>query len=191
LLPIASLSGGEKARVALAMFVCNPYDVLLLDEPTNHLDLVTIEVLADALVAFDGAIAFVTHDRHFVERVATHVVHVGVEPCAVRAGVRADDFEPRTLTRESTIEQGSGGVDHAERKRRQRDRDRKVRRVEAIQSEIEALEGKMQRIDEQLVEVATNYARAAALAAERDGLEAKHTALFEEWSQLDADLASG
>jgi ATP-binding cassette subfamily F protein 3 len=73
---IGVLSGGEKARVALASLMVNPGNVLLMDEPTNHLDLESSEALARALETFDGTLVFVSHNRSFVRHLATRIWHV-------------------------------------------------------------------------------------------------------------------
>ena len=73
---ISVLSGGEKARVALAKMLVRPAALLCLDEPTNHLDLASREILEQALGAFPGTIVFISHDRYFINRIATRIVHV-------------------------------------------------------------------------------------------------------------------
>ncbi len=73
---VRQLSGGERSRVALAKLLCAGGNVLVLDEPTNDLDLTTLRALEEALLAFEGALVFVSHDRWFLDRVATHILHL-------------------------------------------------------------------------------------------------------------------
>jgi ATP-binding cassette subfamily F protein 3 len=74
--PIAKLSGGERSRLALAKLLLQPHNLLMLDEPTNHLDLGAKEELAEALESFDGTAIVISHDRWFLDRAATHVLHI-------------------------------------------------------------------------------------------------------------------
>jgi len=80
------LSGGERTRLAVARMLLRPSNTLLLDEPTNHLDLDSKEVLLDALADYGGTLIFVSHDRYFVERLATKIVEVGGGTAAVYPG---------------------------------------------------------------------------------------------------------
>lgn len=73
---ISILSGGEKMRVVLAKIILDNYEVLVLDEPTNHLDMVTRQALTVALKEYQGSIIFVSHDRYFVDEVATHLLYI-------------------------------------------------------------------------------------------------------------------
>jgi ATP-binding cassette subfamily F protein 3 len=75
--PVRVLSGGERTRLAVARMLLRPSNTLLLDEPTNHLDIDSTNVLLDALADFGGTVVFVSHDRYFVERIATTVIEIG------------------------------------------------------------------------------------------------------------------
>jgi ATP-binding cassette subfamily F protein 3 len=84
------LSGGERTRLAVARMLLRPSNTLLLDEPTNHLDLDSKEVLLDALVAYGGTLIFVSHDRYFVERLATKIIEIGHGTAIVYPGTYAE-----------------------------------------------------------------------------------------------------
>ena len=85
------LSGGERTRLAVARMLLRPANLLLLDEPTNHLDIDSKDILLDALIAYGGTLVFVSHDRYFVEKLATKIVEVGHGEAIVYPG-RYDEF---------------------------------------------------------------------------------------------------
>src|SRR3989449_2419664 len=88
--PVRVLSGGERTRLAVARMLLRPSNTLLLDEPTNHLDLDSKEVLLDALIDYGGTLVFVSHDRYFVERLATKIIEVGNGEAIVYPGTERE-----------------------------------------------------------------------------------------------------
>ncbi|HHO54601.1 MAG TPA: ABC-F family ATP-binding cassette domain-containing protein [Deltaproteobacteria bacterium] len=183
--PIGKLSGGERARVALAALVVRPCNVLLLDEPTNHLDAQTTGVLAEALCAWEGALLLITHDRWLVEAVATHVARIGSGGLDHHEGVQPSDFE-----RDAPAPSGPGAPKpaaeaFAERKRRNRELERARRRLAEIEAEIPEAEAEVARLDEALVVAALDHVRASALSNDRDAAQAVVDGLYAEWEQLE------
>jgi ATP-binding cassette subfamily F protein 3 len=190
---IGELSGGEKARVALSLLVVRPCNVLLLDEPTNHLDAETVDVLAEALADYDGALLFVTHDRFLVERVATHVARLRRGPgdtavLDMHEGVLPQDFEREPMVREAQALSAPAQA-HADRKKRQRELERARRRLNEVQGEILEAEAAVAKIDEALIAAATDHVQATRLARERDAATSKVEALYGEWESLETQLA--
>jgi ATP-binding cassette subfamily F protein 3 len=186
--PIGPLSGGEKARVALARLGVVANNVLLLDEPTNHLDIETVEVLVEALRDFEGALLLVSHDRYLVEAVATHVWHVRAGAVHVTEGVSAADFDP-SHDPTDRVKSTAAAENWAEEKKRKRERERGARRLEALEGEVEAAEAEVARIDEALFACGADYAAAAELDVERRTASAAVDALYAEWEALETLLA--
>ena len=103
--PARVLSGGERTRLAVARMLLCPANTLLLDEPTNHLDIDSTDVLLDALADFDGTLVFVSHDRYFVDRLATTVIEVG-QGAAVRYPGTYEEFRWSKTHREAAARNG-------------------------------------------------------------------------------------
>jgi ATPase subunit of ABC transporter with duplicated ATPase domains len=158
---VAALSGGEGARLIFCQMMIHKPNVLVLDEPTNHLDLEAIEALTDALLAFEGTLLFVSHDRWFVSSLATRVIEVTAEGVndfpgpfseylerSGRDHLDAEDVALRARREAQTDDDGAQKVKWEERKR--------------IQNRLKSLPKKR---DQLLEEISVHEARVAALQA--------------------------
>jgi ATP-binding cassette, subfamily F, member 3 len=189
-----SLSGGERARLALARLIAMAPNLMLLDEPTNHLDLVTCEVLEQALADFPGALLLVSHDRRLVERVATGVLLLAggaatpvnrVDEAFARLGLtprreRADEGESANRRRSAGEE---------ERRRLRRDAGRARERADALAAELEGCERRLREIEELLCrrEVFSDASRARELGAEAAALRSGLEEQVEAWGEAEED----
>lgn len=188
---IGPLSGGEKARVALACLGAVPHNILLLDEPTNHLDVVTVEVLVRALEGFDGAMVLVSHDRSLVEQLATHVARVEAGSVTIREGIRPEDLEPVAVVRVGERQKDkSGGAAHRLRKEEKRERQRLKREVERLERSLETFDERLSELDESMIRHATDFDRIRELSEQRDRVEAEQLEAMERWEQLAERLES-
>ncbi|MED4877100.1 ABC-F type ribosomal protection protein [Anoxybacillus geothermalis] len=198
--PVSALSGGEKARLALAKLMLQKANVLLLDEPTNHLDLDSKEVLEQALIDYPGTILFVSHDRYFINRIATKLFELSGDGLVEYLGdydyyvakkeemrelARLDSHPPASPdsgeTAKSTYEQ------EKEEKRRQRQRQR---RLEEIEAEIAALEAQIAETEQQLCDpsVYGDYETVQQLTQENEKRKQQLETLLAEWEQLYASF---
>jgi len=193
---IAVLSGGEKARVALARMLVRPTNLLLLDEPTNHLDLASREVLEDALDEYEGTLVIVSHDRYFINRVATAILDMGGGGATLYPGDYDTFVErhridaPETPAAAAKDEKREARRAEAEeRNRRYRERAAFAERIGPVEKEIEQMEARLKTIEAERADPAT-YRDAAKL---RDlGREAADIAraletLYMRWEALAAE----
>ena len=183
---IGALSGGEKARVALAALTARPHNVLLLDEPTNHLDTETVEVLVRALRDFDGAMVLITHDRYLVESLASHVITIQDGAWELHMGVRPEDLEPIPSSGKARKEKATGAEAHRQQKQRRAKRQKQERHLAAVEAQVETLENTITEIDDALCQPDADY---AALSSRRAALESELEAAMAEWEQLEEALS--
>ena len=189
---VGMLSGGEKARLLLAKLSMENNNFLILDEPTNHLDIDSKEVLENALIDFDGTLLFVSHDRYFINRVATHVLELSENGSIVYLGdydyyvekkaelATSQEEEAETYSQEKEV---SPVNDYQAQKESQKELRKLMRQIESLEAEIEELENKAQVISEQMH--TTNDAdELMQLQAELDKISQRQEEAMLEWEEL-------
>jgi len=192
--PVSVLSGGERARLCLASLFVAGHDVLVLDEPGNHLDVETLEALAEALHSFRGTVLFTSHDRHFLQRVATDVVEIRNGRLAAHPG----GYGAYLYAVEKELAEGegrakpSGGRGKAEArapesKEKARERYAMARRATSLERQIENMGEAREKARKRFL-VATDPEEARRLHDEMASLRDRMGALEEEWIALREEL---
>ena len=189
---VGMLSGGEKARLLLAKLSMENNNFLILDEPTNHLDIDSKEVLENALIDFDGTLLFVSHDRYFINRVATHVLELSENGSTLYLGDYDYYVEKKAEVEAIQLEELSTGNqekevspvnDYQAQKESQKEVRKLMRQIESLEAEIEELETQSQAISEQMLE--TNDAeKLMELQAELDKISHRQEEAMLEWEEL-------
>ncbi|MCB6702952.1 ABC-F family ATP-binding cassette domain-containing protein [Streptococcus parasanguinis] len=190
---VGMLSGGERARLLLAKLSMENNNFLILDEPTNHLDIDSKEVLENALIDFDGTLLFVSHDRYFINRVATQVLELSEEGSTLYLGDYDYYLEKKAelealaaaqaeaLPVSSTEEVTSN--DYHLQKQNQKELRKITRRIEQLEAEMEELDQKIQDITETMHST-NDAADLVQLQSELDQLTVQQEAVMEEWAEL-------
>jgi ATP-binding cassette, subfamily F, member 3 len=193
---VSTLSGGEKARLALAKLMMQKANLLILDEPTNHLDLDSKEILENALVDYPGTILFVSHDRYFINRIASKVIELDGNGVTEYLG-DYDYFVEKKLEQQelkelehkqqeaivSTSQDKNSYQQDKEAKKLERQR---LRRIEQIENEIEELEQAVDK-NEQLLcdpEVFQDHEKSLEINVELETYREQLEKLMEEWTAL-------
>ena len=190
---VGMLSGGERARLLLAKLSMENNNFLILDEPTNHLDIDSKEVLENALIDFDGTLLFVSHDRYFINRVATQVLELSEEGSTLYLGDYDYYLEKKAelealaaaqaeaLPVSSTEEVTSN--DYHLQKQNQKELRKITRRIEQLEAEMEELDQKIQDITETMHST-NDAADLVQLQSDLDQLTVQQEAVMEEWAEL-------
>jgi ATP-binding cassette subfamily F protein 3 len=204
--PVAVLSGGERNRLALAILLLRPANLLLLDEPTNHLDLQSKEVLLHSLRAYRGSLIFVSHDRYFVDALATRVIEVGGGRVVsylgnyedfLRAKQSQGDQSHSAIRVEQCRESGpeksaapaAGQLSYQERKAARRQQQRRQRQLEDIEQRIEQAEEQLAEAEQALADPALYQELSAAQEVNRryEALQEEIADLYEQWESLQTE----
>ncbi len=196
--PIGVLSGGERNRYALARMLLVPSNFLLLDEPTNHLDLRAKDVLLEALLEFSGTVAFVSHDRYFIDKLATKVFEVGNGAVNIYSG----NYEDYLWRKASEDGQGSG--EDGKRPAAQKEAAGKSartasrvnplkaeemrRRIAEIEQQTAGIEREIGLLEAQLAGSYRDHRESMRLTKEIEQRRARLDALISEWEQAGTAL---
>ena len=190
---VGMLSGGERARLLLAKLSMENNNFLILDEPTNHLDIDSKEVLENALIDFDGTLLFVSHDRYFINRVATQVLELSEEGSTLYLGDYDYYLEKKAELEALAVAQAEAmpvssteevtSNDYHLQKQNQKELRKITRRIEQLEAEIEELDQKIQDITETMHST-NDAADLVQLQSELDQLTVQQEAVMEEWAEL-------
>lgn len=193
---VSMLSGGERARLLLAKLSMQNNNFLILDEPTNHLDIDSKEVLEDALIDFDGTLLFVSHDRYFINRVATKVLEISEEGSTLYLGdydyylekkaeleelarLKAEEAQEKT----TVVVEKAPANDYQAQKANQKELRKLTRRITEIENQLEKIEAREEEISQAML--ATNEASELIdLQKELDELTEQQETLMLEWEEL-------
>jgi ATP-binding cassette, subfamily F, member 3 len=198
--PIAGLSGGERSRLALAMLLLQQANFLILDEPTNHLDISARESLEEMLRAFDGTILFVSHDRYFVDRIATRIWAIENDRLINSLGNYTDYQRSKGQIAEATKAEApprpaepvasppAEETRHPDRRGKSDSRLQKS--VGQIEREIGRLEGRLNELSDALAiaGVDQDFERMATLSEELDDVQNELDAAYERWEDVSSEL---
>ncbi len=193
--PISTLSGGERARLTLAKLILKKVNLLVMDEPTNHLDIGSCDALENALLAFDGTIIAVSHDRYFINRIATRIIELdpdrdgGMLDCVLEESddafaeylrlreIRLRDASVATVKNEKVTD---AKQDYEQKKRENAERRALEKKIERAKKRIKELEAELERLDEELFgEAASDYVRAAEIDKRKAAIEEELLELYE------------
>ena len=192
---VSVLSGGERARLTLAKLILSKMNLLILDEPTNHLDIPSREALENALLAYDGTVIAVSHDRYFMKKLATRVIDLsgpirdwrgGYEEYAAHLDKNKGIFEESGCKASTEEKVSTGKEQYLNKKAESAKRRKEQNRRKKVLEEIKRLEDEIEKLSEELFgEAATDYIRAAEIEQRKTEAEEKLLELYGEEAEFE------
>ena len=191
---VSTLSGGERARLTLAKLILKKVNLLVMDEPTNHLDIGSCEALENALLAFDGTIVAVSHDRYFINRIATRIIELAPEREKGMIDYPLESYddafteymrirESRNLMLQGAkkaAEVTDAKAEYEEKKREKAKARSEEKRRERAEKRIKELESELEALDAELFgDAASDYVRAAEIEERKGQIEEELLELYE------------
>jgi len=191
--PISTLSGGERARLTLAKLILKKVNLLIMDEPTNHLDIGSCEALENALLAFEGTIIAVSHDRYFINRIATRIIELAPEVERGMFDYSLESYDDafteymrlRELRQEASAtaappRKSASKQDYEEKKKENAKKRSEEKKKERAELKIAELEAELEALEKELFgEAASDYVRAAEIDTRKGEIEEELLALYE------------
>lgn len=179
------LSGGQRARLELSLLQAKHANTLFLDEPTNHLDLGAREALEDALKAFDGTLLFVSHDRRFIEAIATRIVLLEQNGLTFFNGTYTEYLKSKTAAPPPAKTPSAPKATEGYRTKEERAKEAQTRnRIKELENAIPLLETEAERLNAEWIARAADYRAAQELSAKIEELNEQIEKLYEEYENL-------
>lgn len=192
--PVSALSGGERARLLLLRLMLAHDNLLLLDEPTNHLDIASREALEAALEGYDGTLLIVSHDRYFINRMATRILHMTPTGCDNYPGNYDDYIERCTAIDgvEKTANKPAKENSYKLRKEQESQKRKLATQIRRCEEEIASLEAQIAELEQQLEkpEIAAQYEEVVRISAELEQKNKQLEELFIRWESNQEALES-
>ncbi len=192
--PVSSLSGGERARIALIKLMLSGSNFLILDEPTNHLDIKSREALEEALSGYDGTMLVVSHDRYFIDKLATKIYYM--ENCGVKKydGDYTYFVESKKIRNAEAVQktkESESKLDYKAQKQYEAEIRKLKNSISKAETEIEAAEQLVAELEEQLMlpENATDFEKSMEVTKKLEEGRAKLEELYESWEEYSSRLA--
>lgn len=191
---ISVLSGGEKSRVSMLKLIFSEANFIILDEPTNHLDINSREILEAALADYEGTMLIVSHDRYFIDKLATRIIDIGVKPpvdCIGNYTYFVSHYKKSTSPQNSANEAST--ISEAKQSRiatkEERSRIRKLEKQLAdTEKEISSAEKRLGDIDNEMAEAATDHMKLIELSEEKNLKEQRLEELYALWAEVTEQL---